>query len=57
MELKARLPGFDLLERLPVYPRHIRLRWHGRKTWALVEELAGPAGLRRRARVEGPNRK
>ena len=57
MELKVRLPGFDLLERLPVYPRHIRLRWHGRKTWALVEELAGPDGLRRRARVEGPNRK
>lgn len=57
MELKVRLPGFDLLERLPVYPRHIRLRWHGRKTWALVEELAGADGLRRRARVEGPNRK
>ena len=57
MELKARLSSFDLLERLPVYPRHIRLRWHGRKTWALVEELAGPDGLRRRARVEGPNRK
>jgi len=47
MELKNRLSGFELKERLPIYPRYIRLRWHGRKTWSLVERLAGPDGLRR----------
>lgn len=47
MELKNRLSGFELKERLPIYPRYIRLRWNGRKTWSLVERLAGPDGLRR----------
>lgn len=56
-ELKGRLSAFDLLERLPVYPRYIRLRWHGRKTRPLVERMAGPDGLRTRAEVEGLNRK
>jgi len=47
-ELESRLSGFELRERLPVYPRYIDLGWHGEKTRSLVERLAGPDGLRRR---------
>ncbi len=49
-ELESRLSGFELRERLAVYPRYIDLGWHGEKTRSLVERLAGPDGLRRRDR-------
>ncbi len=47
-ELESLLSGFELRERLPVYPRYIDLGWCGRMTRSLVEKLAGPDGLRRR---------
>ncbi len=47
-ELESRLAGFELKERLPVYPRYIDLEWCGKMTLPLVERLAGPDGLRRR---------
>ncbi|HRW83359.1 MAG TPA: 7,8-didemethyl-8-hydroxy-5-deazariboflavin synthase subunit CofG [Methanothrix sp.] len=48
-ELEARLSGFELRERLAVYPRFIELGWYGKKTRPLIERLAGPDGLRRTA--------
>ena len=45
-ELQKRLSGYDLRERLPVYPRFIALGWHGIKTRSLVRSLAGEDGLR-----------
>ncbi|HII06940.1 MAG TPA: 7,8-didemethyl-8-hydroxy-5-deazariboflavin synthase subunit CofG [Methanotrichaceae archaeon] len=47
-ELESRLAGWELKERLAVYPRYIDLGWHGKMTWSLVKKLAGPDGLRRR---------
>ncbi|MGB3943658.1 MAG: 7,8-didemethyl-8-hydroxy-5-deazariboflavin synthase subunit CofG [Methanothrix sp.] len=55
-ELRIRLPGFEMVERLAVYPRYIDLGWHGRKTRSLVERLAGPDGLRRRDEPDIPGR-
>jgi FO synthase subunit 1 len=49
-ELESRLAGFELRERLPVYPQYIDLEWCGEMTRSLVERLAGPDGLRRRDR-------
>lgn len=49
-ELESRLFGFELKERLPVYPHYIDLGWQGEMTRSLVERLAGPDGLRRRDR-------
>ena len=49
-ELESRLAGFELRERLPVYPWYIDLEWCGEMTRPLVERLAGPDGLRRRDR-------
>ena len=49
-ELESRLAGFELRERLPVYPRYIDLGWCGKMTRSLVGRLAGPDGLRRRDR-------
>jgi FO synthase subunit 1 len=46
--LKSRLKGFDLMERLPVYPRYVKQRWYGQKTENLVKSLAGSDGLRRK---------
>jgi FO synthase subunit 1 len=46
-ELKSRLLGFEMKERLAVYPRYIDLGWHGEMTRSLVERLAGPDGLRK----------
>ena len=46
-EMKSRLSGFELRERLPVYPRYIDLGWYGKKTRSLVGRLAGPDGLAR----------
>lgn len=46
-EMESRLSGFELRERLPVYPRYIDLGWYGKKTRSLVERLAGPDGLAR----------
>jgi FO synthase subunit 1 len=50
VELESSLAGFELRERLAVYPRYIDLGWHGKMTRSLVERLAGPDGLRRRDR-------
>ncbi|KQC15469.1 MAG: 7,8-didemethyl-8-hydroxy-5-deazariboflavin synthase subunit CofG [Methanothrix sp.] len=47
-ELESRLSGFELRERLAVYPRYIDLGWCGKMTQTLVKRLAGPDGLRRR---------
>ncbi len=49
-ELGSWLSGFELRERLAVYPRYIDLEWCGKMTRSLVERLAGPDGLRRRDR-------
>ena len=46
--LRSRLPGFQMVERLAVYPRFIDRGWHGSRTRDLVGRLAGPDGLRRR---------
>jgi FO synthase subunit 1 len=42
------LEGYNLRERLPVYPRYVLLGWYGRRTEDVVKALAGPDGLRRR---------
>ena len=44
-ELKRRLQGYDLRERLPVYPRFVLRRWYGCQAERLVSALAGPDGL------------
>jgi FO synthase subunit 1 len=46
VELHNSLSGYDLRERLPVYPKFIALGWHGEKTRSLVASLAGEDGLR-----------
>jgi FO synthase subunit 1 len=48
-DLRFNLEGYDLRERLPVYPRFIQMMWHGRKTRALVADLAGEDGMRRKS--------
>jgi len=45
-ELREKLKGYSLRERLPVYPRFISLGWHGSRTHRLVASLAGSDGLR-----------
>ncbi|MDD1753268.1 MAG: 7,8-didemethyl-8-hydroxy-5-deazariboflavin synthase subunit CofG [Methanotrichaceae archaeon] len=47
-DLKNRLEGFDLMERLPIYPRYVEKKWYGQKTENLVKSLAGSDGLRRK---------
>ncbi|MDM7912434.1 MAG: 7,8-didemethyl-8-hydroxy-5-deazariboflavin synthase CofG, partial [Methanotrichaceae archaeon] len=47
-DLRLRLRGYALMERLPVYPRFILQGWHGEKTYRLVKALAGEDGLRRK---------
>ena len=49
IELQSRLMGYDLRERLCVYPSFIQLAWHGQKTKSLVAALAGEDGLRRKS--------
>jgi 7,8-didemethyl-8-hydroxy-5-deazariboflavin synthase len=49
IELQSRLTGYDLRERLCVYPNFIQRSWHGRKTRSLVAVLAGEDGLRRKS--------
>lgn len=45
-DLEARLSGYTLKERLPIYPGFVRKGWYGRKTANLIRRLAGPDGLR-----------
>lgn len=47
-DLRLRLSGCDLKERLPVYPRFVLKGWYGEKTGRLIEALAGEDGLRRK---------
>jgi 7,8-didemethyl-8-hydroxy-5-deazariboflavin synthase len=46
-ELGSRMIGYDLRERLCVYPSFVQRAWHGQKTRSLVSVLAGDDGLRR----------
>jgi len=48
-ELQLHLKSYELKERLPVYPRFIFRQWHGCRTNALVADLAGEDGLRRKS--------
>jgi FO synthase subunit 1 len=41
------LEGYNLRERLPIYPKYVLSGWCGGKTKELVEALAGHDGLRR----------
>lgn len=45
-KLQESLSGYELRERLPVYPRFIEMGWHGRKTHGLVSTLSDERGLR-----------
>lgn len=45
------LKGIALVERLPVYPRYVRLGWYGRRTEDLIRRLADERGLRRAGTV------
>jgi len=45
-ELRVKLPGYHLRERLAVHPRYVRAGWYGSRTEGLVKRLAGPDGLR-----------
>ncbi len=47
-DLKSGLDGFDLKERLPIYPRYVEKKWYGKKTENQVRSLAGSDGLRRK---------
>jgi FO synthase subunit 1 len=47
-DLSKRLSGYDIRERLPVYPRFILKGRYGEKTSRLIEALAGEDGLRRK---------
>ncbi|MFB3764937.1 MAG: 7,8-didemethyl-8-hydroxy-5-deazariboflavin synthase subunit CofG [Methanotrichaceae archaeon] len=46
-DLRRKLKGYDLRERLPIYPRYVMKGWQGSKTTGLVRELAGEDGLKR----------
>lgn len=48
-ELQILLEGYSLKERLPVYPQFVERGWHGYRTRALAETLAGEDGLRRKS--------
>ncbi|MEM0499234.1 MAG: 7,8-didemethyl-8-hydroxy-5-deazariboflavin synthase subunit CofG [Methanothrix sp.] len=41
------LKGIVLVERLPVYPRYVRLGWYGKRTEDLIRRLADESGLRK----------
>ncbi|MDH7597493.1 MAG: 7,8-didemethyl-8-hydroxy-5-deazariboflavin synthase subunit CofG [Methanothrix sp.] len=41
------LRGIVLVERLPVYPRYVKLGWYGSRTKELVRQLADERGLRK----------
>jgi FO synthase subunit 1 len=47
-ELRLRLKGYDLVERMPIYPRYVLQGWYGRRTARLIEMLAGEDGLLRK---------
>jgi FO synthase subunit 1 len=47
-DLRLRLRGYDLRERLPVYPHFVLQGWQGEKTGQLIKALAGEDGLRRK---------
>lgn len=47
-DLRRRLAGWRLRERLAVYPRYVQKGWYGRKTGAVVASLADVDGLRRK---------
>jgi FO synthase subunit 1 len=46
--LRRRFSGYDLRERLPIYPRYVRKGWQGVKTGRLIKVLADEDGLRRK---------
>jgi len=46
--LLQRLTGFDLRERLPVYPNYVWKGWYGCRTKGLIDVLADDQGLRRK---------
>lgn len=47
-DLRRRLAGYSLRERLPIYPRFVLQGWQGEKTCRLLKALAGEDGLRRK---------
>jgi FO synthase subunit 1 len=47
-DLRRKLAGWHLRERLAVYPRYVHLGWYGCKTRGVVAGLAGADGLRRK---------
>ncbi|HSD58686.1 MAG TPA: 7,8-didemethyl-8-hydroxy-5-deazariboflavin synthase subunit CofG [Methanotrichaceae archaeon] len=47
-DLRLRLRGYTLRERLPVYPRFVLQGWYGEKTCRQMLALAGEDGLRRK---------
>jgi FO synthase subunit 1 len=47
-DLRRRLKGYRLRERLAVYPRYVQKGWYGRRTEKVVASLAGVDGLRRK---------
>jgi len=47
-DLRRKLLGYRLRERLAVYPRYVQKGWYGCKTGAAVASLAGVDGLRRK---------
>ena len=46
--LQRRLSGYDLRERLPIYPRYVQKGWQGVKAARLIRVLADEDGLRRK---------
>jgi FO synthase subunit 1 len=47
-DLRRKLLGYRLRQRLAVYPRYVQKGWYGCKTGAVVAALAGEDGLRRK---------
>jgi FO synthase subunit 1 len=47
-DLRQRLAGYSLRERLAVHPRYVQKGWYGRQTRGVVAALAGVDGLRRK---------
>jgi FO synthase subunit 1 len=44
-ELRRKLKGYQMRERLPVYPQFIRAGWHGMRTQSLINRLADDEGF------------
>jgi FO synthase subunit 1 len=47
-DLRSILKGYDLVERLPIYPRYVLQGWCGWRTRPLIKRLAGRDGLLRK---------